>query len=29
VAFGVFGYVIAVASLALLPETHGAEFSAD
>ena len=23
IAFGVFGYVLAIAALALLPETHG------
>jgi MFS family permease len=28
VAFGVFGYVLAIAALALLPETHGREISA-
>ncbi len=28
VAFGVFGYVLAIGALALLPETHGREFEA-
>jgi len=28
VAFGVFGYVLAIAALTLLPETHGREFAA-
>ena len=28
VAFGVFGYVLAILALALLPETHGREFAA-
>jgi MFS family permease len=28
VAFGVFGYVLAIGALALLPETHGREFAA-
>ena len=28
VAFGVFGYVLAIAALALLPETHGRELTA-
>jgi sugar phosphate permease len=28
VAFGVFGYVLAIAALALLPETHGRELRA-
>src|SRR4029079_9056649 len=28
VAFGVFGYVLAIAALAFLPETHGREFAA-
>jgi MFS family permease len=27
VAFGVFGYVLAIGALALLPETHGREFA--
>jgi MFS family permease len=27
VAFGVFGYVLAIAALALLPETHGRDFA--
>ncbi len=27
VAFGVFGYVLAIAALAFLPETHGREFA--
>ena len=29
VAFGVFGYVLAIAALALLPETQGRELSPD
>jgi MFS family permease len=29
VAFGVFGYVLAIAALAWLPETHGRELTAD
>jgi fucose permease len=29
VAFGVFGYLLAIAALALLPETHGAELRPD
>ena len=28
VAFGVFGYVLAIAALAFLPETHGRQFAA-
>ena len=28
VAFGVFGYVLAICALALLPETHGRELRA-
>ena len=28
VAFGVFGYVLAIAALTMLPETHGREFAA-
>jgi MFS family permease len=28
VAFGVFGYVLAIGALALLPETHGRQFAA-
>ena len=28
IAFGVFGYVLAIAALALLPETHGREMQA-
>ena len=27
VAFGVFGYVLAICALAALPETHGREFA--
>ena len=27
VAFGVFGYVLAICALALLPETHGRKFA--
>jgi MFS family permease len=29
IAFGVFGYVLAIAALAVLPETHGREIRAD
>ena len=28
VAFGVFGYVLAICALVLLPETHGRELGA-
>jgi hypothetical protein len=28
VAFGVFGYVLAIAALTALPETHGRQFAA-